>query len=622
MKNFSLKNIIYFITLSSFALIKAENDCATIKEIIKNGGYINDCVENEQGNVINLSIDYCNEISSENIDKIFAFDTIETLTYHNREIKNDFVPFDKLTHLKELYFINYIYDEFGYRNYYEFSVNFGQFASDVKLPKSIKKLTIEGLEFNQQAINEIATLTDLEEVTLNYCMIDKLDLEAIGELKKLSTLTIRENHANNYNGYLATNVLKHFKHLKTLTFIAVKLNDEHINEISALTHLKELIFKNIVFSNLNFESFENLSNLTALEIEPRSGIPFEENILKYSKNLKKLILRSFKEVTSSLNEDINNLNELEELRIIPKMEYEEYKDKTVQPFDITTLTNLKNLKTLELDGNNIYYNGKFDLSIFKKLRSLSINHGVFQEHIDQMATLTDLEELYLNNVSFENLNLDGLKNLKKLTILEIHSWIISVVTLKEIPEFVYELSNLKKLVIEQDLTGSIPVELTKNKKLEYIGFSSNSFTSIPAELATLQNLKYINICYNDITEIPEELQSIVHSDKKNAEYIPSSSDIENEDDNTQIITDSNNNEDANNEDANNEDANNEEANNEEANNEDANNEDANNEDANNEDANNEGANNEDANNEDANNEDANNEDANNEDANNEGANNE
>ncbi|ORX68908.1 L domain-like protein [Anaeromyces robustus] len=519
MKFTSLKNILCFITFFNIALVKAENDCKKIQDIIDKSSYLSKCEENENGKVINLSIDFCDELKPENVDKVLSFNTIETLSYHNRVIKNDAISFEKLTNLKELTFANYEYSEFGYRDYYSFIVDRGQFAKNgIKLPKSLKKLSFVGLEFNQDAIDEITTLTNLEEIEFKYCILDKLNLEALSKLEKLTTLTVTDNQADDYEGYLSDNVLKHFKYLNKLTLDAVNLNNEHIKEISILTNLKELNLVNTAQDKLNYESFKNLSNLTTLNIDTKAYIQYNEDILKYVKNLKKLKLDNIHKITPVLIKDINGLTELEELSIIPLLKYEEYK-KNVQPFDITSLDNLKNLKSLVLDGDNIYYNGKFDLSLFKNLRRLYINHGVYQEHIDQMTTLKNLEELYLYNVNFKDLKLDALKNLNNLTVLEIKCWIVDLVELKEIPKFVYELPNLKKLVIQESLEGPIPTELTKNKKLEYISFMNNDFKSIPVELASLPNLKYINLYYNEqITKVPKELNDIVHFDEKDAEY--------------------------------------------------------------------------------------------------------
>jgi len=515
MKFTLLKGILSIVTFTSIALVKAESDCKTLQDIY--GDEIDKCVENDEGNVVKIEASSGFDRVQGFNDNVASFNSLQTLLYSTGASKNSKVSFEGLTSLKELELTSFSNSNPPRGDMRGSQIIRSTFLENgLRLPKSLKKITLGGFELNQDVIDELATLKNLKEIKFKKCLLNNLNFEPLYKLKKISTVEIiNENWKRDYdhNEDLDSNIINQFKNTKKLTLENVRINNEHIKEISNLANLKELILTENMYSELDFSPLMKLTGLTTFRFKKAYLQSFDENVLTYFKNLKKLTIGT--DMTSSnLINNINGLTKLEELIIIPDED---------DRYDITTLNKLKKLKTLELHrplttSSNVDY----DLRLFKNLKKLVLDDVSFsRDTIKQISKLTKLEELQLISIDF-SLNFDSLKNLKKnLIILEISS----TSTLEpntEIPEFVYELSNLKKFVYYQILEDpvEIPAKLANLKNLEYLSFGGSTFSSIPVELATLPNLKYINLYWAGRygLEIPEELEGIIYYDYVNAEY--------------------------------------------------------------------------------------------------------
>jgi len=349
-----------------------------------------------------------------------------------------------MKYLKELDIAMNTVDEFGYRDYYECIIERGKFAENgLKLPQSIKKVTLEGIELTQDVIDEVATLPKLNELELRYSTTKNLSFDSFANSENLTTLTIAEKNAEGYDGYLADNVVRHFKSVKNLKLHSVELNNQIIKDISKLSLLENLELINTRQNRLNYSSLKNLTKLTALSIYSpytygdygdEGGVrvlnEYDESILKSLSQLKRLNLEEIK-MSSSFVKSINTLSNLRELTIIPELGYyDRYSNnEKTKVFDISSFDNLQKLTSIVLDGlyisyedkqgNQVYYNGKFDLSKFKKLRKIYVNKGISQKHIKQIASLKYVEEVYLRGMDTE-LNIDALKSLSTLKVLEVN----------------------------------------------------------------------------------------------------------------------------------------------------------------------------------------------------------
>jgi internalin A len=80
--------------------------------------------------------------------------------------------------------------------------------------------------------------------------------------------------------------------------------------------------------------------------------------------------------------------------------------------------------------------------------------------------------------------------------------------LEEIPPFVGQLSNLKRLELGFNRITQIPTSLAHNKSLEHIGLSGNQISVIPDSLATNSYLQRLDLSKNRITAIPNSISQL------------------------------------------------------------------------------------------------------------------
>lgn len=205
------------------------------------------------------------------------------------------------------------------------------------------------------------------------------------------------------NNYSNKNIEKLFSY-KTIGELYVrteynngKLNQNIIDKIAGLSNLQLLDIDGQFNQNLNFEPLKKLEKLSNLSISGNDK-KIEKHIIKYLKNLKELSISKAKLNKNDIT-DINSLSKLEYLNLI-EVDFEKDLDYNF------------NIKKLIIDCCNIEKN------FFKSLKNLKIlnideKNNLEQYHIDEIATLSNLEEIYIDRVD-KNLNLNVWKNLKNL----------------------------------------------------------------------------------------------------------------------------------------------------------------------------------------------------------------
>ena len=149
------------------------------------------------------------------------------------------------------------------------------------------------------------------------------------------------------------------------------------------------------------------------------------------------------------------------------------------------MTTLTNLQQLYLNNNQLTGTIPAELSKLTNLRQLHLSSNQLTGVIPvELTTLANLQQLYL----YDN-QLTG-----------------------TIPADLGKLTNLWQLQLSSNqLTGTIPAELGKLANLLYLALNSNDLTgTIPAELGKLTNLYTLNLAANDLTGmIPTELDNLV-----------------------------------------------------------------------------------------------------------------
>jgi Leucine-rich repeat (LRR) protein len=80
--------------------------------------------------------------------------------------------------------------------------------------------------------------------------------------------------------------------------------------------------------------------------------------------------------------------------------------------------------------------------------------------------------------------------------------------LKNIPDFVFQKPDLKKLNLRRNKLSSLPSDLRKLTQLETLLLGKNKFTSFPQSILDLQNLKYLSLSGNRIENIPAGISAM------------------------------------------------------------------------------------------------------------------
>jgi len=221
------------------------------------------CIVDNDGKVTNLGLKSY-EITEECVKKALSYNTITNLVYdkigptpsHN-PVYSIFPPeIANLTNLEEFSF------HFGgYRPYAKTGISDGA----LKLSKSLKKLSISGIVATQSNIDDIATLTNLEQLDLSYFNrpANVINLDSLKSLSKLNFLELKNEayvHLDNMPGAV-------YASAKTLTHLVIRGHGigSVTDDFSKLKNLKELDLRGCELSNI-LDYLEDMKNLEYLDV--------------------------------------------------------------------------------------------------------------------------------------------------------------------------------------------------------------------------------------------------------------------------------------------------------------------------------------------------------------------
>jgi len=334
------------------------------------------------------------------------------------------------------------------------------------------------------------------------------------QYKALSTLTNLKNldltGVKNLDSKIMANIPKSIEQLR---FGRMEITQEIVDVLSKLTNLKNLILVETQMSEeLDFSKFENLKNLTTLEIYNKNNSVLNYNpadvqgdLIKYCKTLKNLYIIDGIFNKKSLD-SIGNLTELEQLTL-EGATFEVYTN-------FSSLKNLKNLISLSIScsGNPI---SNFSPNFFylTKLKRFTLTHCTTTFNISSYnklnwANLKDLEYLdlrYNGPKTFNSKYLGDLPNLKEAYL--------SNNQLTTIPESIGNIKNLEVLDLSNNAIKSLPETLGNLEKLRMLRLSYNELTSLPEKIGNLKDLEILEFSDNSITGLPESISELVNLKK-------------------------------------------------------------------------------------------------------------
>ena len=94
---------------------------------------------------------------------------------------------------------------------------------------------------------------------------------------------------------------------------------------------------------------------------------------------------------------------------------------------------------------------------------------------------------------------------KGKTIKQVKKLNLSGLNLTEIPSYVFDYTNLTKLVLSRNGISKIPKDIAKLRKLEVLDLTYNNLTEIPAPVFKLPRLRVLSVGHNKLRKFPKQL---------------------------------------------------------------------------------------------------------------------
>jgi len=301
--NFFIKSIIFAILISlTTAAIGSEDLEGECKELFEFFDYRNNtsligCEVNDEGKVDTLVLSSYT-ITEECVKKALSYDTITKLTYHKEganpyhdPVYKDFPPeIANLTNLED-----FTFTFGGFKDYVKTGIGAGR----LKLSKSLKRLSIYGIVVTQANIDDISTLTNLEDLDLKYFNIPSngFDADPLKSLTKLTSLKLR-NEALIFVDTLPEVIFSSADTLETLV-----VNYHEIKQITddfkfpKLKNIKHLDLRGCGLSDIIFDYVKDLKDLEYLDLSHNKIDTELPESLNELKNLKYINLSENTKIT-------------------------------------------------------------------------------------------------------------------------------------------------------------------------------------------------------------------------------------------------------------------------------------------------------------------------------------
>ena len=136
-----------------------------------------------------------------------------------------------------------------------------------------------------------------------------------------------------------------------------------------------------------------------------------------------------------------------------------------------------------------------ELSILENLESnlqVSFTFAKNLEYITRLEGIVWKNHYYYNKL--EDTHIIGLRIFKE--------------EVKDIPEIVGDLKELKYLVMSKNYSENLPKSIGNLKKLEFLDLNTNQFEELPDSYKNLNPLKFLDLYSNNFKQIPKILENI------------------------------------------------------------------------------------------------------------------
>jgi Leucine-rich repeat (LRR) protein len=195
------------------------------------------------------------------------------------------------------------------------------------------------------------------------------------------------------------------------------------------------------------------------------------------------------ELKEPLSEELLNMPALEEL-ILKGTAIKKLPDWFCKLTNIKAITIINNYKLVNKKNFKL-------LSKLPKLERLQINEGQLPAEI---GLFTELKELIAKDQEELPEELFNLTKLQKL--------ILQNGGLKEVPESIGKFKELKEIDLSSHLFEKFPIALLSLSNLEILSLENNYIQELPEQFANLKKLKHLNIKETKLKHFPEEIISL------------------------------------------------------------------------------------------------------------------
>lgn len=343
---------------------------------------------------------------------------------------------------------------------------------------------------------ELFELTWLEELNFNVVFDSVFSNDRFFE-KDSDVDDFFDNYAH-IEGHSVTaikNIPVGFQKLRNLKFLIFNMSDvENDLDITNLKLCKKLVWLDLSESSVkNIDVLKNMPHLKKVDLSTT-----QISDISCFKNSKNLSFLSISNTEIHSIPDLSNLKKLETLYI----SYTKVKDYS----EIQNISSLKYLSVRQISTNDFSF-----LSKLENLLSLDIgsNEVLSFDFLDKMKNLSILYLTNVRSTDFSKLKLS--KNLKSLTLSFISTInllsIIDILPLlnlehltmrfcgfSNIPHFIYEMKSLKSLDLGE-----------QTDRLIYSDHNYNEISIIDSRILELSQLKKITIDEDLITNIPQNI---------------------------------------------------------------------------------------------------------------------
>jgi hypothetical protein len=138
----------------------------------------------------------------------------------------------------------------------------------------------------------------------------------------------------------------------------------------------------------------------------------------------------------------------------------------------------------------------------KGARTLDIRGLKLRELPEAIASLTELQQLYLSNNQLTELP-EAIRSLSQLRVLY-----LSHNKLTELPEAIASLTELQELNLSNNQLREVPEAIASLTRLRVLYLSNNQLTELPEALTSLTQLQDLDLSRNQLRELPEAIASL------------------------------------------------------------------------------------------------------------------